>query len=126
MKRVPDKILSLRAADGTVVQVPEALFYDSSFLGKARVRRRRVVFVQPVTPTVAAPKPPKPPKVLTLEERHARLSARGERRRTLASAEGRTMRAYSSHRNVVACPHCGREGERSPMMRWHFDRCRHK
>jgi hypothetical protein len=26
----------------------------------------------------------------------------------------------------VTCPHCGKTGTMRPMMRWHFDRCRHK
>ena len=26
----------------------------------------------------------------------------------------------------VTCPHCGKTGQHRAMMRWHFDRCRHK
>jgi hypothetical protein len=27
---------------------------------------------------------------------------------------------------VVACPHCDKKADRVIMMRWHFDRCKHK
>ena len=26
----------------------------------------------------------------------------------------------------VVCPHCGKQGAKSPMSRWHFDNCKHK
>ena len=26
----------------------------------------------------------------------------------------------------VVCPHCGKQGAKSPMARWHFDNCKHK
>lgn len=26
----------------------------------------------------------------------------------------------------VTCPHCGKEGASSPMMRWHFDNCKER
>jgi hypothetical protein len=27
---------------------------------------------------------------------------------------------------TVTCPHCGTQGGKAIMMRWHFDRCRRK
>lgn len=29
-------------------------------------------------------------------------------------------------RNIVVCPHCGKEGGEGIMNRWHFDNCKHK
>ena len=27
---------------------------------------------------------------------------------------------------LVTCPHCGKSGQHRAMMRWHFDRCKHR
>jgi hypothetical protein len=41
---------------------------------------------------------------------------------------GRIVTARPDHqcRVDVVCPHCGKTGQKWAMMRWHFDRCKHR
>ena len=36
----------------------------------------------------------------------------------------RTAAAAESSKELVTCPHCGKEGKKSGMKSWHFDRCK--
>lgn len=66
-----------------------------------------------------------------LSEKTKRLWQNEEFRKTqllVRDEEYRKKISYSVKANRVVCPHCEKEGNKSIMMRWHFDRCkqRHK
>lgn len=67
----------------------------------------------------------------TLSVDHRSKIARGGLGRKHDDATRRTMSAsakarVSSHRDIITCPHCLRQGGLAGMKRWHFEKCKEK
>ena len=67
---------------------------------------------------------PKPVVVQQIAQDVGTLKPR--RTRILTDALRARLREAKLTAPKVTCPHCGTEGDKAIMTRWHFDRCKHR
>lgn len=60
------------------------------------------------------------------EEAKRKMSAAAKARKSNRLGSTLSEEAKENLRRIVTCPHCGKSGGNSAMLRWHFDNCRYK
>jgi predicted GIY-YIG superfamily endonuclease len=63
-------------------------------------------------------------RLSVIRKANPRLISEEEKNKRSIALKGKPSGRKGEKRNIIKCPHCGKEGGVNGMIQWHFDKCK--